>query len=76
MTLKAKAKLASEGLSPESFALSVPNAAPVAALPNRLPSPEHHLNPLENKAFSGDLEGAQAECFGVFSPNPRILSKA
>jgi hypothetical protein len=31
---------------------------------------------LENKAFFGDLEGAQAEFFGVFSPNRRILSKA
>jgi hypothetical protein len=30
MVVKAKAKLASEGLFPESFALSVPNAAPVA----------------------------------------------
>ena len=76
MTVKDKAKLTSEGLFPESFALSVPFPAPVAALPNRLPSPDHPLNPLENKAFFSDLEGAQAERSGVFSPNPRNLSEA
>jgi hypothetical protein len=54
----------------------IPTAAPVAALPNRLPSPDHPLNTLENEAFSGDLEGAQAEYSSVFSPNLRILSKA
>ena len=65
-----------DGSAPESFAFLLPTAAPVAELPNRLPSPGDHLNSLENKAFSGDLEGAQAEHSGVFSPDLRILSKA
>jgi hypothetical protein len=41
--------------SPESFALSVPTAAPVAISPNRLRSPDQSLNPLENKAFLATL---------------------
>ena len=61
---------------PETFAVSVSFPAPVATSPNRVSAPGDLLNPLENKAFSGDLESAQAERFGVFSPNLRILSKA
>lgn len=47
-----KQKVAQPGrIAPESFAFSVSTTAPVAALPNRLPSPDHPLNPLENKIF-------------------------
>ena len=62
------AKVGVEGSNP--FARSSRHLAEPGYRPRRPPEPP------ENKAFSGDLEGAQAECSGVFSPVPRILSKA